>query len=387
MNRKILGVLAIVAVIMTASACSKDNITNSPSSNDSNYEQSGNKGKRENPYGVGDTVKLFGIRTFYNQEPIGESDFDLEFTVDEAFTISDGKAIMSNNGFTYYGEIPAAKVTFKFEGDYSGEFTWSDIINVAIVNEKMQSVSFLGMLDLDSLEDIYSGFTGYEYSYYVGTEYDSDTNEGVESRYLSLEYNDANNNSNTIYFDLTVDKSKNNSESADSSSVGQSGNEDYDAAVAAEEKGYLKVAENLYKAAGDFRDAPQKYEELKEVLSQYNGTYYGDSIQFDKVKVYLYILDGEVRTQFEGMEVTPSGYELYNYGKKADGTVFPAFSDKITDQFKFNIRSEYGDGYTLDFDFDGSGDYLVAATKDSSWYTWNGFYKKISDDVDASLFE
>jgi len=44
----------------------------------------------------------------------------------------------------------------------------------------------------------------------------------------------------------------------------------------------------------------------------------------------------------------------------------------------------YGEAFAMGTDSDG---YIIAATKGSSVYTWNGFYEKISTIVDDKIFK
>lgn len=125
---------------------------------------------------------------------------------------------------------------------------------------------------------------------------------------------------------------------------------------------------------------------MKNILKEYDGTYYGESAQYENVNVYLYIKDGKVRAKFKDVEMSSSKYELYSYGKNENGKEILAFADSRTSLFSLNNDTTYGDRFDIQKLEDGS--YLVAATEGSTSYAWNGFYNKISDTVDdKTIFE
>jgi hypothetical protein len=156
----------------------------------------------------------------------------------------------------------------------------------------------------------------------------------------------------------------------------------YERATKAEERGYYTIAKNIFGEILDYQDSQEHYNKLNDILREYNGTYYGESAEFKNVHVFLYFEDGSVSAQFEGMEKSPSKYELYLYGQnqEKDNAPILAFSEEKTSLFSIDTDITYGDGFSIQLLDDGS--YLVAATEGSKYHTWNGFYEKVSDTIE-----
>ena len=130
---------------------------------------------------------------------------------------------------------------------------------------------------------------------------------------------------------------------------------------------------------GDYKDSAARCENLLVKLSKYNGTYEGESTEFNGVTVYLYIKDGEVKAQFAGQVLRQSEFEMYLYGQLKTGEELLAFALEIGDSYLYSPDREYSEGFAIQQLSDGS--YLVTATEGNEYYTWNGFYYKISDDT------
>lgn len=345
-------------------------------------------GSRSNPYQIGDTITLTDMSTVYSMDKYKDATFELEFTVDEAYSPQEGIAFKAAK-YSTFTAVPAAKMTFELNGNYDDKITWSDIFNVSIITEDMESVRFISFTDTDDLSLHYDGYTASEYTYFVETKHDASTGETPVSKYLLVEYRDTENNNQSIYVSLESDESEAAETDTTQDVVVEEKSEDdstpYGAAVCAEDIGYLKIAENLYEKAGDVFDAKDKYAEIKEQLAQYDGTYCGDSTQYNGVKVYIYIQDGLVKAQFESQEISQSVYELYIYGTNSDGSDLMAFAPEKTNLYEINTETRYGDGFALGSD--GSGGYIIAATEGSTGYSWNGLYEKISDSVETGIFE
>ena len=386
MKKFIFPLMVLLAAFMMLGGCGN---TDSRDSSDTSKEETSNqdKGTRTNPYQIGDTITLKDMNTIYSMDKYKDAIFELVFTVDEAYSPQEGVAFM-NEKYDTFTAVPAAKISFELNGNYDDKITWSDIFYVSIITEDMEPVRFINFTDTDDLSGHSDGYTATEYTYYVDTEHDTSTGETPTSKYLLVEYKDKDNNNHSVYVSLESDKSE-AKESDNLEEVTEEKSEadstPYGAAVCAEDIGYLKIAENLYEEAGDEFDARDKYTEIKNELAQYDGTYYGDSTQYEGVKVYIYIQDGLVKAQFETRDISPDEYELYIYGENSDGSNLMAFSPKRTDLYKINTDTRYGDGFAIESD--GNGGYIIAATEGSTGYAWNGLYEKISDSVEAGIFE
>ena len=212
--------------------------------------------------------------------------------------------------------------------------------------------------------------------------------------YYTIQYELYDDNENykeneTIWIQNTIINNEESKEIKDSTIKSESQSEEekiYNSANAAKEKGYYTIAKNLYSEVINYKDSKQNYEDMLNLLKEYDGTYYGESTERKNVYYYIYIQNGEVRGQLSNSTSNIDKYELYVYGKDKDtGTQIMAFSYPQTELFKLLDDITYGDGYAIQELSDGS--YLVAATKGSTYYTFNGFYDKISDTVDdKSMF-
>lgn len=222
-----------------------------------------------------------------------------------------------------------------------------------------------------------------EYTYNITRQYEQGQNN-ADIEYIIIEYRDKNNELHRIY--ISLDSQLENSEQENENDNSSAENQKYNTALSAEEKGYYTIALNLFNDISSYSDSKEHYDKMKDILKEYDGTYYGESSQYKNVNVYLYIKDGKVRAKFEGMEMSASKYELYSYGMDENGNEILAFADARTTLYSLNNDTTYGDGFAINKLEDGS--YLVAATKDSTTYAWNGFYNKISDTVDdETIFE
>jgi hypothetical protein len=375
--KKLKRLLIIVMMLMLLTACQTTENGNVKS-------ETNNKGTRENPYEISDTIDLDEITPIYPYGKLDGCTFQLKFTVDQAYSPQEGISIKKQK-YDSFTAVPAAAVRFELDGDYSDEINWCEVFKVSILSEEMETYSYSSFEDCDDLSEKSKIYTGFEYSYYALTNHDTSSNETPVSKYLVLEYADSNAETHSLYILLATNEDNVQEKEVSDATENEQGNENYEAAVIAEEKGYYKIAEKLYQKVGTYEDAENKYYEMKELLSQYDGTYYGDSTQYNNVKVYVYIKDGNVACQFEGQDITPDRYELYVYGDTQDGADLLAFAPARTDLFSVNNETQYGDGFAISSD--GAGGYIIAATEGSTSFSWNGLFEKISDDVEEDIFE
>lgn len=378
-------IITMMMICLVACGGSENSNKANDDSNTTSFE-SDDKGTRSNPYEMGEKIEITGISTVYDIEEYKDIEFGLSFCVDQSYSPDEGIKLKETRYDTFTA-VPAAKITFELTGNHDDELTWANIFSVFVITDEMETHKFSSFEDIDDFSNIGTIYTGAEYTYYVLTAHDTKTNTTPVSKYLVLEYRDTNKETHTLYFSL--EESSNQEESVienveEEIVVDSDENKEYSSAIAAVEKGYYKIAENLFKKAGNYGDAEAKYSEMKELLSQYDGTYYGDSTQYDNVKVYVYIKDGNVACQFEGMDMSPDRYELFLYGSTQDGTDLMAFAPSRTDLFNLNNDTAYGDGFGIQSD--GSGGYIIAATDGSTHYSWNGLFEKISDEVDGNIF-
>ena len=207
-----------------------------------------------------------------------------------------------------------------------------------------------------------------------------------------LSYTDNNNNQQNIYFSCDASLAADTDSSAATTLSTEETN--YALACQAEDNGFIKLAEDLFQELGDYQDSAEHYAKLHDLLAPYDGTYHGELTQFDGVYAYMYISDGNVQVQYDTdnphIEKNDDVYQLCLYGS-VDGEPLLAFRDSISttrykndpDYYNDPANSHldnYGFGFSIQQLEDGS--YIVGATTDSTFYTWNGFYDKISDSVE-----
>ena len=382
--RQGLCVALSVLCILTLAACGgqsdgKESKTPADNQGVAETEQSGDKGTRSNPYQIGETIVVNDFKAYFNNgEKYTDILFNLELTVNKAYTVAEGVAIRKSR-YTGFTTIPAASITFTLMGNYDNEMDYCDIFRVGVLDQNMQTDVFTTIED-DNQKRQDTIYTDTTYTVNILHSFDTKTQTGTEAKYFVLYYTGTDDSTKYIYISAEGQET----EPADNVAVEpelSAEEKKYQAAVAAEEKGYYTIARNLFGRVLEYKDAQKHYDELNGILQEYTGTYYGESTEYKNVKVYLYVEDGYVTAQFEGQEKSPSKYELYLYGDD-NGTPIVAFAPSRTDLFSLNTNTSYDDAvesYALHQLEDGS--YLVGATTDSTSYTWNGFYEKISDSV------
>ena len=370
MKKKIFMVMAVSWLIF--SFCSCGNNTNTKNVEIS--EEQVSVGSRNNPYHIGDTIELSNI-TPYLVGSYEDVSFNLVFTVNNSYSIDEGISIRESR-YDTFTTIPAANVTFKLTGNYDDMMLYSNIFEIVVVDEKMQTSSFISIED-DNQTSQHNIYTEAEYTVNILQPFNMETYTSTEAKYYVLKYRDNNKEEKSIY--IAADN-MNNEKEEQSDNISERENTSYENAIKAEEKGYYTIAMNLFYKTLDYKDSQEHYNNLKNILEEYNGTYYGESTQYENVKVYLYIDNGNVTAQFDGQAKSPDEYELYLYGETEDNIMILAFAPSRSNLFSIDTNTSYGDGFAIQKLDDGS--YLVAATQGSTSYSWNGFYYQISDTVE-----
>lgn len=375
--KKILTFIIILVLALSICACGGNGNEEKTVSND-------NKGSRENPYQVGETIK---IENAYIPDYYIEDTANIPFTIDLVFTelIDKEQGVsMMESKYGLFTFIPAAKLSFSVEGDYSDAIDFISFLDIRSVTDEMEITSawFNDEKD-DSLNQFYTGTT---YERYLAVPHDSKSNEDVDYKYFTMEYyTDAKGeNRETIYVSLENTPMAEDSENVNAQdNSGESAEEmKYKSALSAEKNLQYTYAKRLYAELKGYKDSQDRMENMISILSKYNGTYYGKSLKFENVNVYMYVQDGTVRFKYdsEGEELSPSVYEIYgaelDEGLHEDTVIVG--SERMSDSYSPTtnyIWAPQEDG-TVSF---------VAWTGNSTSNTWNGEYEKISDSVDVSM--
>lgn len=339
-----------------------------------------NKGTIDNPYKIGDTVKIDGIYNIYNPAKKDIS-YSINFKINKKYSTSEGEGIRDKE-YDKYTYIPVASVTFEIKGD-DDSVQYGDLIKLKTLDENLETN--ISSIENENQKQIAEVYIGKEYNYNITRQYEQGKNN-ANIEYIIIEYRNKNNELQKIYIKLEeqLETSENNQEKKDSNNSVEA--KKYNSGLSAEEKGYYTIALNIFSEIPSYSNSNEHYENMKNILKEYDGTYYGESAQYENVNVYLYIKDGKVRAKFKDVEMSSSKYELYSYGKNENGKEILAFADSRTSLFSLNNDTTYGDRFDIQKLEDGS--YLVAATEGSTSYAWNGFYNKISDTVDdKTIFE
>lgn len=388
MKRKLLATVS-VSLCLLLSACGgggndsiqQEKVTDTQQE-DKGTEKS-NKGTKENPYTMEDTITI----TCYAWEGnrilggtvIGSNTFELS-----NFRIEVGNLSSYNNAEDVKVLVFDNKC---IETCYENGLGWLDTGDIFVdnfFNDNMQTIDFT------NITEIYTSIKRQNVVYFKGTTYTEayamckiDNTEIINSdetyNLMRITYYDENLDEQYIYIELD-NKSEQEIYEKQTENISETRNTSYENAIIAEEKGYYTIAMNLFSKTLEYQNSQEHYNKLKDILSEYNGIYYGESTQYKNVNVYLYIENGNVTAQFEGQDKSPDKYELYSYGETEDNAEILAFAPSRTDLFSINADTSYGDGFAIQKLDDGS--YLVAATQGSTSYSWNGFYKKISDTIE-----
>lgn len=186
-GRRVVNILLLFTLCMVFTGCGSGNAENQIGTSESVKNE---KGTRNNPYQVGDSIVF--DEEMYNGK--GESDtscgtvpFRLSLTLNEVYTSAEGMALMEKeyDSFTF---IPVADITFTLTGDYQDgiDYIFSCPFEISVLTDTMETQSHsLVTHDLDSLNTLY---TDTAYNVYVSGSYDSDRDEPYTHKYIVISY-------------------------------------------------------------------------------------------------------------------------------------------------------------------------------------------------------
>ena len=352
------------------------------SADTSKNTSSKNKGTRENPYKVGESVIIKNAYTpDYWEKDAANIPYTIELKINKMLAPGEGLALMERKYDTFF-LIPIAELTFSVQGDYSDSIAFNHLINLSSVTNEME-IEGARCTD-EECHGLDEFFTNVTYEKYLAVSYDK--NESKNYKYLKIEYyNDAEGlNTESVYVLLEDMKNEDNSESVEKQQQEEntaSSNEEskYNNALAAEEKLQYTYAKRLYSELNGYKDSHEKMNDMIEILSKYNGTYYGESLKFDNVNVYMYVKDGTVRFKFDSsnVDISESIYEIY--GAELDESLHE--DTVIVGNQRVSDYSNPSENYI--WIPQDNGTVMIAAwTENSIGNSWNGTYSKISDSVD-----
>lgn len=345
-----------------------------------------NKGSRENPYKVGETIEIENayVPDYFNKDA-ANIPYKIELVITDIIEKEEGIAFMERN-YNIFTFIPSAEVTFSVQGDYSDAINFSSFMDIRSVTDEME-IKGASVTD-EKWEELYKFYTNVTYEKYITVQYDQNDTEPDTYKYITIEYySDVKClDRETVYVLLEDTQKQDDNEAVDEDgnqqeeSVEDSAEEiQYQSALAAEGKLQYTYAKRLYAELNGYKDSQQKMEDMISILSKYNGTYYGESLKFDNINVYMYVQDGTVRFKYDSAdaEISPSVYEIY--GAELDESLHE--DTVIVGNERRSDYSNPSENYIWIPQEDGS--VMIAAwTENSIGNTWNGVYSKVSDSVE-----
>jgi len=366
----------LLALCLTLCACGGDpDIEPTETDPEPVVQAESPKGSLENPYRVGETIL---IEEMYPAEEHAahQVPFRLELTVTEAYSPEESEAARDNK------LLPVAALRFSFSGQHEeplplDQFFYRPLLTADLAKDWPLLVSTDGRR-----QEVTAVKPGEVYDLVV-TAYQADLNAPQKQYpYLMLSYYYPDSSTiNDIYIDLTSGYLTPSEEEVSDLPV-EKQDQYYQAAVAAEAKGYYTVAKNLYEAIPGYQDANARLQSVLAVLAPYNGTYYGASHQHEGVSVWMYVEDGTVRTTYDVENTPVLEYELFQRGTQADGSPAMAFAPSLTRFFLDNQNASYTHGFTMT----QSGEsWTVAVTEGGHDRSWNSTLEKVSDTVDETF--
>ncbi len=382
-KNKLLCLMLTILISLSLGACSSE----------SSYSADIDKGTISNPYALGDIVEIEAhdqVGIAYSaigrqvENPITFEISNLEILEQQIYSYKEnGTEVTKDNYYLVTFDIEVIETSVTDAITFDSDYLW------------LMNVNSNGQLGNGSLS-----FTSAEYpDDYIYFQWQSViptegalwhfanviyTENEADLAYIVFEYYNSEGETSYVYFaadDLNEQESEELIEEVEESEETDPSEETYQTALAAKEKGYYTFAMNLFSEISDYSDSQEQYDELKDFLSAYNGTYYGQSTKYGAY-YYIWIQDGAVTVQMdpELMETDKTEFELYVCDIIDDtGEPVIAFSHPMS-IYSFSTGREYGDGYVMQLLSDGS--WIVAATEGSKYYTFGGFYDKISDTVE-----
>ncbi|MBR2489958.1 MAG: hypothetical protein IKB65_00545 [Ruminiclostridium sp.] len=311
-----------------------------------------------------------------SDHPASEIPFRMELTITEVYSPEESEANRHKKQF------PVARFAVSVTGDYEGQLELDQFFYRPLLTAGMEKVWPLFFPADGTMREVKALEIGEEYEL-VLTVYQEDEETDMKSYpYLMISYYYPDSSTiNDIYIDLTSGRSSKTEEEAPDLTAAEQA-QYYEAAVEAEDRGYYAVAKNLYEDIPGYQDANVRLQSVLDVLSPYNGTYYGESHQHEGVSVWVYVEDGTVWTTYDVENTPVLEYELFQYETQADGTPVMAFATGLTRFFLDNQNASYTHGFTMT----QNGDmWSVMATEGGSDRSWNSTLEKVSDTVDVEF--
>ena len=362
----------LLALCLTLCGCGGDEIETTEQEPDSAVQTESPKGSLENPYRVGETIvieELYPAR----EHPDNQVPFRLELTVTEAYSPEESEAARTQK------QVPAARLRLSVTGDYAAPMALDQFFYRPLLSAELEKTWPLLFSAEDLSQEVTALEIGKEYDLILTT-YQADENAAPQQYpYLMISYYYPDCDTiNEIYIDLTSGYLEQSAETASDLSAEEQA-QYYQAATAAEEKGYYAVAKNLYECIPGYKDANVRLQAVLAALAPYNGTYYGHSHVHDDVSLWLYIQDGAVWATYDVENTPVLEYELYQYGTDPDGSPIMAFASGLTRFFLDNQNASYTQGFTMIQDGET---WTVTATQEGQDRSWNSTLEKISDTVE-----
>ncbi|MDO4477802.1 MAG: hypothetical protein Q4B73_02015 [Lachnospiraceae bacterium] len=148
----------------------------------------------------------------------------------------------------------------------------------------------------------------------------------------------------------------------------------YARAIEAEEKMFYGRAIRLFQKIENYKDSDEHINNIKEMVSGWNGTYNAES--FEGAKYVLTLNDGIGTVNFENSNSTP--FDVDMYGRIFEGETEVTLGFVITFDAE-NMDSEYlaatQDEYEKYDKYLFMGDSLVVADENNEYKYWNGMIK------------
>lgn len=143
-----------------------------------------NKGSREDPYSVGDTVKVKNAFAYDRNNE--KAEYSVQIKIDEVYTSSDWTG----------DNIPVVKVTYRMDGNNDNSVNYGILpVHLILLDENMEETNY-NPKSVNDMETLFDFYTGTDYSIYLmGDSYKL-------YKYLTLTYLDRKDNKKTLYVQL-----------------------------------------------------------------------------------------------------------------------------------------------------------------------------------------
>lgn len=375
----------------------------------SNQSTSENKGKgtRDNPYKIGDTIEITDIYDLYATSDSNKNvPFNATITLEEVYTAEQGISKRKSE-YDKFTTVPIAKVSFEVNGNYDDKLNYDEIFKISYIDENMEEKSYV--IENDKQEQIGTIYTGNKYTANLLCKHDNETDEVDTIKYFVIEYRDKNSNSHSIYIEPVESSDdainvENNIETNYDNAIKLIDNEEYSKAYEVLQNISKDYKDNLelrnyckgmifykdYQCYGYALDYFAKCEdtlntkdiknEIMEIVSKYNGTYYYDSPKYPNknLGIYMCVKDGKVGFQYKssytnGVSISYS-YSLiskYNEETKQDELLICNF---------FADKPETSNYEFLWYELPDGGITISGRTNTTAPSSYSGIYDKESNE-------